>query len=99
MPAVSRSATSCSRSYQQILPPKQRKEAIPTYGNASKLKFSTQYVKKLAASQPGLSSPLTSHKRQNKGLINMLALTPVTVLVVILTAHFYHLAKQSYGYL
>jgi len=84
---------------QQILPPKQRKEAIPTYGNASKLKFSTQYVKKLTASQPWLRSPLASNKRQNKCLINMLAPTSITVLIVILPAHIYHLAKLPYGYL
>jgi hypothetical protein len=86
-------------SYQQILPPEQRKEAIPAYRNISRLEFSTQYMKKLTTSQPWLNSPLTSNKRQNKCLINMPALTPVTVLIVILPAHIYHLAKQPYGYL
>ena len=96
MPAVGRPAMFSTPFYQQLLSGKQRKEAIPANRNAPKLEFGTQYMKKLTASQARLNGPLASYKCQNKRLVNMLSLTLVTVLIVILTAHIYHLAKPSY---
>jgi hypothetical protein len=97
MPAVGRPAMFSTPFDQQILSPKQRKEASPTNRNATKLKFTTQYMKKLTASQARLNGPLASHKCQNKRLVNMLPLTLVMLFIVILPAHIYHFAKPSYG--